>query len=207
MVTAVKICGVTRDEDAQTAVRLGARALGFIFYAPSPRNIDVRRAAQIVRDLPPFVSAVGLFVNADEKHIENVLAQVPLDLLQFHGDEAPAFCARFRKPYIKAIRVRPQTDLLQYAGLHSAARALLLDAFVDGKHGGTGTVFDWSLIPHDLPLPVILSGGLNAGNVADAIRRVAPWAVDVSSGVEATAGIKDPQKIAAFMREVCSAVV
>jgi len=160
-----------------------------------------------VRDLPPFVSAVGLFVNADENHIENVLTQVPLDLLQFHGDEEPAFCARFRKPYIKAVRVRPQTDLLQYAGLHSAARALLLDAFVDGTHGGTGTVFDWSLIPHDLPLPVILSGGLNAGNVADAIRRVGPWAVDVSSGVEATAGIKDPQKIAAFMREVCSADV
>jgi phosphoribosylanthranilate isomerase len=207
MVTAVKICGVTRHADAQTAAHLGAHALGFVFCAKSPRNIASASAAELVKALPPFVTAVGLFVNPTVREVENVLRDVPLNLLQFHGEETPEFCAQFGAPYIKAARVKAGFDLLQYAQLYGAARGLLLDAFVDGTHGGTGTAFDWSLIPRGLPLPVILSGGLNPANVADAIRRVAPWAVDVSSGVEASAGIKDPQKIAAFMKEVRSADV
>jgi phosphoribosylanthranilate isomerase len=207
MTTAIKICGITRAEDALAAAGFGAHALGFIFYAKTPRHVAPQRAAEIIRALPPFVNAVGLFVNPEANEVERVLEQVPLNLLQFHGEETPALCGRFRVPYIKAVRVRAGLDLLQYARLHSAARGLLLDAFVESAHGGTGTAFDWSLIPRELPLPVILSGGLNPDNVADAIRRVRPWAVDVSSGVEVSPGIKDPRKIAAFMKEVCSADV
>ncbi|MCE9640339.1 MAG: phosphoribosylanthranilate isomerase [Betaproteobacteria bacterium] len=207
MATAVKICGITRRADAQEAARLGAHALGFVFYAKSPRNIANERAAEIVKAVPPFVTTVGLFVNPAVREVENVLKEVPLDLLQFHGEEPADFCAQFGVPYIKAVRVKAGLDLLQYAQLYGAARGLLLDAFVDGTHGGTGTAFDWNLIPRGLPLQVILSGGLNPANVAAAIRRVAPWAVDVSSGVEASPGIKDPQKIAAFMKEVRSADV
>lgn len=186
---------------------MGAHALGLIFYAKSKRNIAIERAAEIVKAVPPFVTVVGLFVNPEVRDVDNVLKEVPLSVLQFHGEEPPHFCAQFGVPYIKAVRVKAGLDLLQYAQLYGAARGLLLDAFVDGKHGGTGTAFDWSLIPRGLPLPVILSGGLNPANVAEAIRRVAPWAVDVSSGVEASPGIKDPQKIAAFMKEVRSADV
>jgi len=202
MGTTVKICGITRADDALAAVRLGARALGFVFYASSPRHVTRPHAAEIIRALPPFVSAVGLFVNPEAGEVERVLAQVPLDLLQFHGEETPEFCARFEVPYLKAARVRAGLDLLQYARHYGTARGLLLDAFAEGAHGGTGTVFDWSLIPRELPCPVILSGGLTPANVAEAIRRVRPWAVDVSSGVEASPGIKDPLKIAAFMKEV-----
>ena len=207
MATAVKICGITRSEDAQAAARLGAHALGFVFYADSPRNVEIVRAAELVTSLPPFVTAVGLFVNPAVRDVERVLQQVPLNLLQFHGEETPAFCAQFSTPYVKAVRVRAGLDLLQYAHLYGAARGLLLDAYVAGTHGGTGTAFDWSLIPHDLPLPVILSGGLNPDNVAAAVRSVAPWAVDVSSGVEASPGIKDARKMASFIREVRSADV
>lgn len=207
MATAVKICGITRSEDAQAAARLGAHALGFVFYADSPRNVEIVRAAELVTSLPPFVTAVGLFVNPAVRDVERVLQQVPLNLLQFHGEETPAFCAQFSAPYVKAVRVRAGLDLLQYAHLYGAARGLLLDAYVAGTHGGTGTAFDWSLIPHDLPLPVILSGGLNPDNVAAAVRSVAPWAVDVSSGVEASPGIKDARKMASFIREVRSADV
>ena len=205
MTTAVKICGITRTGDALEAARLGAHAVGFVFYAKSPRNVAPARAAEITRALPPFVTAVGLFVDAGADEIERVLAQVPLGLLQFHGDETPEFCARFRVPYIKAARVRPGLDLLQYARRYGAARGLLLDAYAENAHGGTGNAFDWGLVPRSLQLPVVLSGGLNPGNVAEAIRRVAPWAVDVSSGVEASPGIKDPRKLAAFMNEVRSA--
>lgn len=205
--TAVKICGITRADDAAAAARYGADAIGFVFYAKSPRNVAAATAAAIVARLPPFMSAVGLFVNSSAAEVESVLDQVRLDLLQFHGEEPPAFCAQFGVPYIKAARVRADLDLVQYARDYAAARGLILDAFVDGTHGGTGTSFDWSLVPRDLPLPVVLSGGLNAANVAQAIRRVAPWAVDVSSGVEASPGIKDAQKIAAFMKEVRSADV
>ena len=207
MATAVKICGITRRADAQEAARLGAHALGFVFYAKSPRNIANERAAEIFKAVPPFVTTVGLFVNPAVREVENVLKEVPLNLLQFHGEESADFCAQFGVPYIKAVRVKAGLDLLQYAQIYGAARGLLLDAFVDGTHGGTGTAFDWNLIPRGLPLQVILSGGLNPANVAAAIRRVAPWAVDVSSGVEASPGIKDPQKIAAFMKEVRSADV
>ena len=207
MVTAVKICGITRRDDALAAARLGAHAVGLVFCARSPRNVSIAAAQEIVAALPPFVMAVGLFVDAAVREIEAVLNEVRLDLLQFHGDETAAFCARFGVPFIKAARVRPGLDLIQYARDYGAARGLLLDAFVDGTHGGTGTAFDWSLIPPDLSLPIVLSGGLNPANVSDAIRRVSPWAVDVSSGVEASPGIKDPQKIAAFMKEVRSADV
>ncbi len=207
MVTAVKICGITRPDDALAAARLGAHAVGLVFCARSPRNVSIAAAQEVVAALPPFVMAVGLFVDAAAREIEAALNEVRLDLLQFHGDETAAFCARFGVPFIKAARVRPGLDLIQYARDYGAARGLLLDAFVDGTHGGTGTAFDWSLIPPDLSLPIVLSGGLNPANVSDAIRHVSPWAVDVSSGVEASPGIKDPQKIEAFMKEVRSADV
>ena len=200
MTTAVKICGITRANDALAATRFGAHALGFVFYATSPRSVSPARAAEIIRALPPFITSVGLFVNPEARDVERVLEQAPLNLLQFHGEETPAFCDRFRVPYLKAVRVQAGLDLLQYAQLHSAARGLLLDAFVEGTHGGTGAAFDWNLIPRELPLPVILSGGLNPDNVGDAVRRVRPCAVDVSSGVETSPGIKDPRKIAAFMK-------
>ena len=200
--TAVKICGLTREEDALAAAQLGAHALGFVFYPPSPRHIDARRAAQIIRQLPPFVTTVGLFVNADAAEVLRILDEVPLGLLQFHGDETPQYCAQFRKPYIKALRVRPETDLLQYALGFKDARGLLLDAYVAGIPGGTGESFDWDLIPPGLPLPVVLSGGLYNANVGAAIQRVRPCAVDVSSGVEASRGIKDMQKMQDFFKGV-----
>ncbi len=205
MATAVKICGITRAGDAQTAVRLGAHALGFVFYAKSPRNIAPEQAAVMVRGLPPFVTAVGLFVDPQAAEVEYVLERVPLNLLQFHGAEKPDFCAQFRLPYLKAVRVRSGVDLIEYAHTYRAARGLLLDAYVEGTHGGTGTAFDWGLIPAKLSLPVVLSGGLNADNVATAIRQVRPAAVDVSSGVEYAPGLKDELKIAAFMQGVRSA--
>ena len=207
MTTAVKICGITRVEDALIAAQSGAHALGFVFHASSARNIAPARAAEIIRALPPLITAVGLFVNADASDIERVLEQVPLNLLQFHGEETPQFCDAFRVPYLKAVRVKAGVDLLQYARIYGVARGLLLDAFVTGAHGGTGTAFDWNLIPSGLPLPVLLSGGLNSANVGDAIRRVRPWAVDVSSGVEARPGIKDAHKIAAFFQGVRDADV
>jgi phosphoribosylanthranilate isomerase len=207
MTTAVKICGITRTDDALAAAGHGAHAVGFVFYAGSARHIAPRAAADIIRALPPFVTTVGLFVDAEADEVAQVLAQVPLDLLQFHGDESPEFCRGFGLPYIKAVRVRPGLDLLQYAQLHDAARGLLLDAYVEGMHGGTGMAFDWSSIPHELPRPVILSGGLNPANVTEAIRRVKPCAVDVSSGVETAPGIKDAGKIAAFFQGVRNADV
>ncbi|MCU0973076.1 MAG: phosphoribosylanthranilate isomerase [Burkholderiales bacterium] len=207
MPVAVKICGITRVEDALAAAHAGAHALGFIFHPPSPRNIDVPRAQAIVRALPPFITTVGVFVDPDRAIVEAVIKEIRLGVLQFHGDEDPVFCARFGMPYMKAVRVRRDLDLLQYTSVFRAAQALLLDAFVPGSHGGTGQTFDWSLIPPALPVPVVLSGGLDAANVATAIRRVRPWAVDVSSGVEIDKGIKDAAKIAAFMRGVRDADV
>jgi phosphoribosylanthranilate isomerase len=206
MATAVKICGITRIDDALTAARCGAHAIGLVF-APSPRRVAVDLAAAITRALPPFVSAVGLFVDADADEIRGTIAQAPCQFLQFHGDEAPGFCSQFGLPYVKAVRVRPEVDLLQYARDYRDAKGLLLDAHVAGKHGGTGTSFDWKLIPRSMPLPVILSGGLNPANVAQAVRTVRPWAVDVSSGVEAAPGIKDAARIAAFMAGVRDANV
>ena len=200
--TTVKICGLTRAEDAIAAAELGAHALGFVFYPPSPRHISARRAAEIIRALPPFVTTVGLFVNANADDVTSVIDEVPLGLLQFHGDETSDYCAQFRRPYIKALRVRPGVDLLQYALQYESARGLLLDAFVAGVPGGTGESFDWNLIPANLPLPVVLSGGLNNGNVIEAIRRVRPCAVDVSSGIESSPGIKDARKMNIFFKGV-----
>lgn len=200
--TRTKICGLTRSEDVVDVARYGADAIGLVFYEPSPRCVTIEQAKLLSKAIPPFVSVVALFVNADKSFVEQVLAQVPIDILQFHGDEPEAYCASFNKPYLKAIRVKPDTDLLQCAAEYHSARGLLLDAHVDGVPGGTGTRFDWSLIPPDIPLPVILSGGLDVKNVADGIKQVKPYAVDVSSGVEAAKGIKDEAKIARFMQEV-----
>ena len=200
--TRIKICGITREQDLQAAVAAGADALGFVFYDKSPRNIAPQRASELLRALPPFVTSVGLFVDPLEGMVREVLAQVPLDVLQFHGDESPEFCAQFGRPYLKAIRVRPGVDLLECAARYADAQGLLLDAYVDGVQGGTGESFDWALIPRELSLPVILSGGLQPANVALAVRAVRPYAVDVSSGVEASKGIKDAAKIAAFIKEV-----
>ena len=200
--TRIKICGITRVEDALVAARSGADAIGLVFYERSPRHVAVQQAAQLAAALPPFVTTVGLFVNAEAAFVREVLAQVPLDLLQFHGDESPEYCTQFAKPYIKAIRVKAGVDLLQCAANFCSAKGLLLDAYMEGIPGGTGATFDWGLIPPRLPLPVILSGGLDAENVAAAIEQVRPYAVDVSSGVEASKGIKDAAKIAAFINEV-----
>jgi phosphoribosylanthranilate isomerase len=205
--TAVKICGITRVEDALAAARCGAHAIGLVFYRPSPRYVTPSSAGEIIRALPPFVTAVGLFADAGAEEAREALAQAPVGLLQFHGAETPAFCRRFGLPYMKAVRVRAGVNLLQYTHDYHDAKALLLDSHVDGAHGGTGKAFDWSLIPRSLPLPIVLSGGLNADNVTEAIRRVLPWAVDVSSGVESVKGIKDAAKIAAFMAGVRNADV
>ncbi|GHU40629.1 N-(5'-phosphoribosyl)anthranilate isomerase [Betaproteobacteria bacterium] len=194
----IKICGLTRPEDVDAAVVAGADAVGFVFYPQSPRYVSPEQAAALMRRLPPFVLAVGLFVNAAPAEIEVALDVAPLNLLQFHGDESPEACGRWARPYIRAARVTPELDLLQYATRFSSARALLLDAFVPG-FGGGGKVFDWSLIPPALPLPLVLSGGLNAENVGDAVRRVRPAAVDVSSGVESAPGVKDHQRMADFV--------
>lgn len=202
MRTRVKICGITRVEDAQAAVAHGCDAIGLVFYAPSPRYVMPEIARAIAAQLPPFVQAVGLFVDAEPEYVRAVLAEVRLDLLQFHGDETPEYCRQFGVPYMKAVRVRPETNLLQYAAAYADAKALLLDTYVSGTPGGTGQTFDWSLIPADLPKPVVLAGGLDAGNVAEAIRQARPYAVDVSGGVEREKGIKDADKIAAFMRGV-----
>ena len=200
--TRIKICGITREQDLLAAVAAGADALGFVFYVKSPRNIDAQRAADLLAALPPFVTSVGLFVDPTAEWVREVLAQAPLDVLQFHGDETPEFCAQFARPYLKAIRVRPGVDLVECASRYAAAQGLLLDAYVDGVQGGTGESFDWALIPRELSLPVILSGGLQPANVALAVRAVRPYAVDVSSGVEASKGIKDAAKVAAFIKEV-----
>ncbi|GAB2180291.1 phosphoribosylanthranilate isomerase [Denitratisoma sp. agr-D3] len=202
--TRIKICGLTRAEDMDAALAAGADAVGLVFYGPSPRYVAPERAAALAARVPPFVTRVGLFVNADPAQVRDVMSEVSLELLQFHGDEDDAYCRQFGKPFIKAARMRPEMgkgDLLEFARAFPSARALLLDAFVEG-YGGGGQTFDWGLIPQNLPLPLILSGGLHPGNVGEAVRRVAPWAVDVSSGVEAAKGIKDAAKIGAFIAAV-----
>jgi phosphoribosylanthranilate isomerase len=200
--TRVKVCGITRIEDALEAVNAGADAIGLVFYAPSPRCVCVEQAQQIVAAIPPFVSIVGLFVNAPTAEIEAILAQVRLDIIQFHGDETVTECEQIKLPYYKAIRVKPDANLLQYETEFKSARALLLDTYSEAAFGGTGQVFDWTLIPKNLTKPVILAGGLLAENVALAINQVRPYAVDVSGGVEASKGIKDAAKIAAFIQAV-----
>ncbi len=204
--TRVKICGITRVEDALAAVNAGTDAIGLVFYAASPRFVTIAQAQKIVAALPPFVSVVGLFVNAPTAEIESVVSQVRIDIIQFHGDETPQdcehACAQIKLPYYKAIRVKTDTNLLQYAVEFSGAKALLLDTYSESAFGGTGQVFDWGLIPQNLTKPVILAGGLVPENVASAIKQVRPYAVDVSGGVEASKGIKDVAKIAAFMQAV-----
>ena len=205
MKTAVKICGITRAADALAAARHGAHAIGLVFYRPSPRYVDPDVAAAIVRALPPFITTVGLFVDAAEADVREIAAGTGVQLLQFHGAESAQFCASFGLPFMKAVQVRPGVDLLQYARVFAGAKALLLDAFHEDLRGGTGAVFDWGLIPRTLPLPIVLSGGLTPENVGEAIRRVKPTAVDVSSGVEASKGVKDEAKIAAFITGVRNA--
>ncbi|MBX9675145.1 MAG: phosphoribosylanthranilate isomerase [Methylotenera sp.] len=200
--TRVKICGITRIEDALEAVRCGADAIGLVFYSASPRYVTVQQAQQIVATLPPFVSIVALFVNATQSEIEAVISTVRVDIVQFHGDETAPECERIKLPYFKAIRVKPDTNLLQYEVEFSSAKALLLDTYSDSAYGGTGHVFDWDLIPKNMTKPVILAGGLTAENVGLAIEKVKPYAVDISGGVELSKGVKDAKKMADFMQSV-----
>jgi phosphoribosylanthranilate isomerase len=199
--TRIKICGVRREVDVEASVEAGADAIGLVFHPASPRHVAVARAAELARRLPPFVTPVGLFVNAEASEVEAVLAAIPSLVLQFHGDETPGYCARFGRPYLKAIRMDAEVDLLDSARRFASAQALLLDAPVE-SYGGGGKVFDWSLVPADVARPVVLSGGLHAGNVIAGIQQVRPWAVDVSSGVESARGVKDAELI----RRFCEAV-
>lgn len=207
MRTRVKICGITSPGDALAAARLGADAIGLVFYGPSPRNLTIVRAAEIAAATPPFVARVALFVNPAAAVVREVLGACQIELLQFHGEEAPAFCRQFGMPYLKALRIRPGLDLLESLSPYDDAAGWLLDAYRADFYGGTGEAFDWDVIPAGLARPVVLSGGLTAANVGEAIGRVRPWAVDVSSGVEAAKGIKDADKIAAFIEGVRNADV
>jgi phosphoribosylanthranilate isomerase len=205
MRTRIKICGFTSVDTAVYAAQQGVDAIGLVFYPPSPRHVEIEQAQLIARAMPAFVSSVALFVDADVAEVTKVIEQVKPGLLQFHGNESPAYCRQFNLPYIKALRVKQGIDLVQYALPFHDAQGILLDAYVAGEAGGTGHGFDWNLIPENLPLPLILSGGLDADNVSAAIRRTKPWAVDVSSGVEASKGIKDAAKVAQFIHEVNNA--
>ena len=199
--TRIKICGLTREADVDAAVEAGADAIGLVLYDKSSRHVSLQRATELARRLPAFVMPVGLFVNASEAELDAAVQAIPQLLLQFHGDETPQTCRRLGRPYLRAARMAAGFDLLDFASRFSDAQALLLDAHVDG-YGGGGKVFDWSVIPHNVPLPVVLSGGLHAGNVILGIQLVRPWAVDVSSGVESAKGSKDAEAI----RRFCDAV-
>lgn len=204
----VKICGITRVDDALAAARAGADAIGLVFYSRSPRAVSHKVAAEICASLPPFVTTVGLFVNASCAEIADVLKRVPLDLLQFHGDESPEDCEGHGRPWIKAVRMKAGVDLQRCANEYHRAAGLLVDSYVPGVPGGTGETFNWDRLPHSLSLPLVLAGGLHPGNVADAVTQVRPWAVDVSGGVELDTvqgrqgGIKDASKIRAFINSV-----
>ncbi|MBI6779170.1 phosphoribosylanthranilate isomerase [Pseudomonas syringae] len=197
-----KICGITRIEDALAAAEAGADAIGLVFYPKSPRAVTVLQARAIIAALPPFITTVGLFVNASRCELNETLDAVALDMLQFHGDETPEECDGYHRPYIKALRVKAGDDIAGVCRTYRNARGVLLDTYVEGVPGGTGETFDWALIPDDLDKPVILAGGLTSANVAQAIAKVRPYAVDVSGGVEKSKGIKDREKILAFMSAV-----
>ena len=201
MRTRVKICGFTRVEDALAAAECGVDAIGLVFYAPSPRNVSIEQAIEIVQALPAFVTVVGLFVDADPAWVKQVLSEVNIDCLQFHGDEKPEACRVYAKPYIKAIRMRPDINLTEIDQQYHDAAGLLLDAYHPGVLGGTGCGFNWDLIPKECVLPIILAGGLMPDSVALAVQQVRPYALDVSSGVEHSKGIKDRAKMAAFIRK------
>jgi phosphoribosylanthranilate isomerase len=203
--TRIKICGITREEDALAVVASGADAIGLVFYSASPRAVTIDQAAAIAALVPPFVSVVALFVDEPVASIERILKSVPIDLIQFHGNEPAEFCRQFGRPWIKALRVRPTLDLAQVCQRYRGARGVLLDSWQPGVPGGTGTAFDWHLAQAQLPLPVVLAGGLHALNVGDAIRLLSPSAVDVSGGVESAPGIKDAGKIRQFIAAVRAA--
>jgi phosphoribosylanthranilate isomerase len=203
--TRIKICGITRPEDALAAASGGADAIGLVFYADSPRAVTVQEAKDIAQVLPPFVTLVSLFVNAPAETISNVLSQVPVGLIQFHGDEDSRFCREFGRPWIKALRVRDSMNVAKEAAALSGATGVLLDAWQEGVPGGTGRTFDWALANEQLPLPMVLAGGLDEVNVGDAIGGLRPLAVDVSGGVESSPGIKDAEKIQRFVAAVRAA--
>ena len=200
--TRIKICGITNLQDAKVAIDEGVDAIGLVFCENSPRYINISRAKEIVENTTPFVNCVGLFVDAEKEYINDVLKEVALDTLQFHGQESEQACALYNKPYIKAIRMNENINLSEEVEKYFSARALLLDTYIEGLPGGTGIVFDWDLIPKDIAKPIILAGGLNASNVKDVIKKISPYAVDVSGGVEAEKGKKDPSKIKEFINEV-----
>jgi phosphoribosylanthranilate isomerase len=200
--TRTKICGITRPDDAVFAASQGADAIGLVFYPPSPRYVTAEQACDVIAALPPFVTTVGLFVDASEVDVRALLDKVPLDLLQFHGNEEDSYCQSFGRPYFKAIRMAQGVNLVEQAASYPSASALLLDSYQSGVPGGTGHAFDWARVPAGLDKPIILAGGLGTENIDEAIRTVRPYAVDVSSGVEAAKGIKDTAKIIAFMRGV-----
>ncbi len=197
----IKICGFTQAQNASDAAMLGIDAIGLVFYEKSPRHVNMGQALEIVQALPPFINRVGLFVNADSSFIDEVLCEVPLDTLQFHGDELPQECAQYAMPFVKALRVNEQTNIVQLAQDYQQASGLLLDAYNSNVYGGTGESFDWSLANVNIDLPIILAGGLSPITVADAISQVSPYAVDVSSGVESSKGIKDIEKIKQFIKQ------
>lgn len=199
--TRIKICGITRVEDGLAAAR-GADAIGFIFWAKSERCVSPETMAAIARRMPALVDSVAVFVNPSVAEVEAVLRAWPAATLQFHGEEQPAFCAQFDRPWIKAVRAKPGMDLLECLLPYEQASAWMIDAFHDQIYGGTGRSFDWNLVPRDLPRPWMLSGGLTVENVGEAVRAMHPWGVDVSSGVEVAKGIKDPLKIAEFIEGV-----
>lgn len=194
-----KICGITTPQAALDCARAGADAIGLVFYAKSARAVTASRAAEILSKLPPFVTSVGLFVDAEPAEVQAVLDLVPLDLLQFHGDESPAYCEQFTVRYIKALRMRPEADVIADIQAHRNAVGVLLDTWTSGQAGGTGQPFDWSRVPQGLDTPLILAGGLDPDNVQEAVRTVEPYAVDVSSGVESSPGNKDPERVRTFI--------
>jgi phosphoribosylanthranilate isomerase len=203
--TRIKVCGITRQDDARAAVGSGADAIGLVFYSKSPRAVSVEQAAAIVAVVQPFVSVVALFVDASASTIEHTLSAVPIDVIQFHGDESSAFCEQFHRPWIKALRMKPGLDVAGSCAPLLKARGILLDSWQEGVPGGTGKSFDWHLAPERLPLPVVVAGGLHAGNVGEAIRILRPAAVDVSGGVESAPGLKDAHKIGQFIAAVRAA--